>query len=323
MASQTWGGGGSPPSYALIKINADGTADLITGTQDIGTGTRTVLCQIAAQELGVRLEDVRISIGDTQAGPYSVLSAGSMTAVSVGPAVRMAARDAKRQLLDLAAYLMEVPPEQLDIEDRTVRVTGDPSAALTLSEVAAKMDNYMIVGRGARGPNPEKATVNTFGAHFAEVEVDMETGQVRLLRLTGRHDIGRVLNPLTATSQFEGGAIQGTGLAIMEGRVVDEATGHVLNANLEDYRIPTASDVPEMDLAAVDAVDPLSNNLGAKGAGEPPIIPSAPAIANAIYNATGLRIRTLPITPKAILDAVREAETPQERGEGGRVDETL
>jgi xanthine dehydrogenase YagR molybdenum-binding subunit len=323
MASQTWGGGGSPPSYAHVKINADGTADLVTGTQDIGTGTRTVLTQIAAEELGLRLEDIRISIGDTQVGPYSVLSAGSMTVASVGPAVRMAARDAKMQLLDLAAYLMEVPLEKLEIRDRMVYVADDPSERLALSEVAAKMGNYMIVGKGARGPNPSKATVNTFGAQFAEVEVDMETGQVRLLRITGQHDVGRVLNPLTASSQFEGGVIQGAGLAIMESRIVDGPTGYVLNANLEGYKIPTALDVPRIDVTAVDMVDPICNNLGAKGLGEPPIIPSAPAIANAIYNASGLRIRTLPITPKAFLDAFQDAEVSSERSQGGYPHESL
>jgi xanthine dehydrogenase YagR molybdenum-binding subunit len=316
MASQTWGGGGSPPSYALIKMNADGTADLVTGTQDIGTGTRTILTQIAAEELGVWLEDIRISIGDTQVGPYSVISAGSMTAASVGPAVRMAAHDAKRQLLDLAAYMMDVPFEKLEIRDRMVYTVDDSSKRLPLSEVAAKMGDYMIIGKGARGPNPSKATVNTFGAQFAEVEVDMETGQVRLLRVTGQHDIGRVLNPLTATSQCEGGVIQGAGLAIMESRIVDGPTGHVLNVNLEDYKIPTALDVPEIDVTAVDMVDPACNNLGAKGLGEPPIIPSAPAIANAIYNATGLRIRALPISPKMILDALREAGISNEGSQG-------
>jgi CO/xanthine dehydrogenase Mo-binding subunit len=139
------------------------------------------------------------------------------------------------------------------------------------------------------------------------VEVNIETGEVRVLRIVGQHDVGRVINPLTTTSQMEGGVLQGMGLALMEDRLVDPPTGRVVTPNLEDYKIPTALDLPDIDVTPVDIIDPLSNNLGVKGVGEPPIIPPAPAIANAIYNATGLRIRDLPITPKAILDALREA----------------
>ncbi len=314
MASQTWGGGGTPPYYAIVKLNPDLTADVLTGTQDLGTGTKTVVAQIAAEELGLRVEDIRVILGDTESGPFGESSGGSITMASVGPAVRLAAYDAKRQVLELAGFILDTPPERLDIRERVVASLDDPNKMLPLSEVAAKTGNYTIIGRGARGPNPRDATINTFGAQFAQVEVDMDTGQLRVLQIVGKHDVGRALNPLTLSSQFEGGVLQAIGFATMEARLVDTPTGMVLNANLEDYKLPTVLDTPQIDVTAVDLADPVCNSLGAKGAGEPPIIPSAAAIANAVYHATGLRIRTLPLTPQVILEAIALARDASDKG---------
>ena len=308
MASHIWGGSGAPPSYAVVKVNADATIDVITGTQDIGTGAKTAFAQIAAEELGVRLEDVSVSLGDTQLGIYSVVSGGSQTVSSVGPAVRIAANDAKKQLLDLAAYMLDTPAEKLDIRDRTVVVADDPSKTLPLSKVAGKMGNYTIIGKGGRAPNPTDSTVNTFGAQFAEVEVDTETGKVRVLRVVGGHDVGLVINPMGAISQCDGGVIQATGYAISEGRIIDGPTGYVVNPNMLDYKMLTMLDIPAIDVQPVKTADPVSNNLGSKGLGEPPIIPTAAAIANAVYDAIGVRIRTLPLTPKTILEALQAEE---------------
>jgi xanthine dehydrogenase YagR molybdenum-binding subunit len=303
MASQIWGGGGGPPAYALVKLNPDGTAVVISGTQDLGTGTKTVLAQIAAEELGLPLQAIRVEIGDTD-GPYAPLSAGSMTVASVGPAVRVAAHDAKRQLLEVAAQVLETKPEQLKIEDGQL-VNARGGHRVPLSEVlAAKLGQFSIIGRGERGSNPEDRRVNTFGAQFAEVEVDIGTGEIRVLRLVAVHESGRVINPLTIGSQIEGGVIQGLGFALMEGRVIDRQRGTVLNANLEDYKLPTMLDILDITHEMIDQADPYANNLGAKGVGEPPIVPTAAAIANAVYNAIGVRIAELPITRAKILNAL-------------------
>ncbi len=299
MASQIWGGGGGPPAHALCKLNPDGTALVISGTQDLGTGTKTVLAQIAAEELGFPLEAISVEIGDTR-GPYAPLSAGSMTVSSVGPAVRMAAHDARQQLLEVAAQLLETRPAELSIAEGYLIAPGGRRVALK-ELLADKLGQFIIIGRGARGPNPEDRRVNTFGAQFAEVEVDLDTGAVRVLRLVAVHESGRVINPLTIGSQIEGGIIQGLGFALLEGRVVDRNRGIVLNANLEDYKIPTMLDVPPINHEMIDLADTYANNLGAKGIGEPAIIPTAAAIANAVYDAIGVRLTELPLRRAAIL----------------------
>ena len=306
VATQGWGGGGSPPSYALMRLNPDGTFDLMTGTHDLGTGTKTVMTQIAAEELGVGMERIRITIGDTLACPYSLLSAGSLTVPSVGPAVRSAAHDVKRQIIDLAADMLGADAEDLSVADDVITVAADPSRTMTIDEFAHRTGNYMVIGKGARGPNPAEVSVNTFGAQFAEVEVDVDTGDVRVLRIVAAHELGRVINPLTLSSQIEGGVFQGFGFASMEERVMDRSTGRFVNPNLSDYRLPTALDVPAVTSLFIGPPDEQSNNTGAKGAGEPPIIPTAAAILNAFFNATGVRIRELPLTRRRVLTALRE-----------------
>jgi xanthine dehydrogenase YagR molybdenum-binding subunit len=303
MASQIWSGSGGPPAYALVKLNPDGTATVISGTQDIGTGTKTALAQIAAEELGYPIEKVSVEIGDTQGGPYAPISAGSMTLASVGPAVRFAANDAKQQLLDIASQVIEVPPESLSIRDGTLN-SSTQKKQTEVKEVLSQLEDFMIIGHGSRSPNPEKLNINTFGAQFAEVEIDPETGEVKVLKMVAIHDSGRVINPLTISSQIEGGVLQGLGFGLMEKRVVDQATGVVMSDDLENYKIPTLSDVPEIITEMIDRPDNHVNNIGSKGVGEPPIIPSAPAIANAIADAIGIRIKELPITKDKILGAL-------------------
>ncbi len=307
MASQIWGGSGGPPAYALCKLNNDGTATVITGTQDIGTGTRTVLAQIAAEELGFPMERVGIELGDTQDGVYSPLSAGSMTLPSVGPAVRVAAHDAKEQLLNIASQVLEKPREQLQIKKGQILVTGLEKPVELREILAMKLQNFMIIGKGARGPNPEKYSVNTFGAQFADVTVDTETGEITVNKIVAVHESGRVINPLTIGSQVEGGVIQGLGFALTEERLVDRNTGVVLNPNLEEYKVPTALDIPEIQHEMINEADPYANNLGAKGVGEPPIIPTAAAIANAICDAIGVRLTESPMTRDRILNTLSKA----------------
>ncbi len=310
MASQIWGGGGGPPANAIVKLLQDGTADVLAGVQDLGTGTRTVIAQVAAEELGLPLEDVRVVVGDTEPTPFGPGSGGSVTLASITPAVREAAHDAKRQYLDLAAYMLELPdapPEAFDVSAGEIVYREDRSKRISFAEVAAKMGNYMIVGRGARGPNPDGKALNTFGAQFAQVDVNVETGEVRVRKVVATHENGRIVNPLTATNQVYGGIMMGLGFGLMEERVIDERTGLQMTANLEEYKVPTIMDVPELDVAFVDRIDVEANSVGSKGLGEPPIIPPAAAIANAIADALGVRIVDLPITPDRVLTALRRA----------------
>jgi xanthine dehydrogenase YagR molybdenum-binding subunit len=304
VASQTWGGGGGPPAYALVRLNADGTADVLTGSQDLGTGTRTVLAQVAAEALGARLEDVRVVLGDTERTPYTGNSWGSMTVPSVAPAVRMAAEDARAQLLEAAAGMLGAEPGELTAREGAVAApSGD---VVTIAAVMEALGDVMIVGKGTRAPNPDGRTIATFGAQFAEVEVDVETGRVRVLRVVAAHDSGRILNPTLAESQVEGGIIQGLGYALFEERVLDERLGLPLNPTMHDYKIPVAGDVPRIETLFVGAADAAANHTGAKGLGEPPIIPAAPAIANAVADALGVEVTELPLTPWRVLAAIRE-----------------
>jgi xanthine dehydrogenase YagR molybdenum-binding subunit len=312
MASQIWFGGGGPPSYAWVRVGGDGQASVITATQDIGTGTRTTLAQIAAEELGFPLDRVTVALGDTARGPYSTLSAGSSTTSSMGPATRAAAADAKRQLLDMAAQRYREPIETLRIEGAEL-VSADGTRR-PLDELLGLLDAGQILGKGGRGPNPTGMQVRTFGVHVAEVAVDVETGEVTVERIAAIHDVGRVINPLAASSQVEGGIIQGVGHTLSEERLVNAEDGRILTRTLDAYRLPTIADVPEIVCDLVDAPDEHLTNLGSKGLGEPPIIPVAAAIANAIRDATGADVRSLPITREEMLRALAEAREREKRG---------
>lgn len=304
MASQVWGGGGGPPAYATVHFETDGTAVLRVGIQDIGTGTRTAIAQVCADEIGLTLDQVAVRLGDTDA-PFGPGSGGSVTLASIGPAVRLAANEARRKLLAAAGGLLEVRAEELRIDGGSVVSKG---ARTPLREILGKLDNSTVIGTGLRHPNPDGLAIKTFGAHFAQVEVDVRTGEIFVEKIVAVHDIGRVVNPLTAASQVQGGIVQALGFALTEERIVDRGLGRVMNANLESYEIPTVMDVPEIVVRFVDVPDRRANNLGAKGLGEPPIIPAAAAVANAVANATGARVRHVPMTRARVLEALALAE---------------
>jgi CO/xanthine dehydrogenase Mo-binding subunit len=306
LASQIWYGGGGPPSYAWVRLGGDGRAVVVTAMQDIGTGTRTAMAQIAAEELGLPLERVTVSLGDSARGPYASISAGSSTVPSMGPAVRAAAADVARQVLELAA-------QRFDVEQRVLRLQGGrivsaDGGSWPIEEITGLLGEGQILGQGSRGPNPTGMRVLTFGVQVAEVAVDVETGEVRVERVAAIHDIGRVINPLGVSSQIEGGIVQAIGHTLSEDRLLDPLTGDVLTQTLDAYRVPTIADVPEIVSELVDAPDEHLTNLGSKGVGEPPIIPTAAAIANAIRDATGADVRSLPITREELLRALREAQ---------------
>jgi CO/xanthine dehydrogenase Mo-binding subunit len=306
MASQIWYGGGGPPSYAWARIGSDARVQVVTAMQDIGTGTRTAMAQIAAEELGVPLERVTVSLGDSARGPYATLSAGSSTTPSVGPAVRAAAADLKRQLIEIAAQRYHLEERVLDIADGQI-VSAD-GGSWPLTEITGLLESGQILGKGARGPNPAGMRVLTFGVQVVEVAVDVETGEVKVLRVAAIHDVGRVINPLGASSQVEGGIIQGIGHTLSENRLLDPETGTILTQTLDAYKLPTIADVPEIVTDLVDEPDQHLTNLGSKGLGEPPIVPVAAAIANAIRAATGADVRSLPISREEMLRALREAK---------------
>ncbi|MFL5732699.1 MAG: xanthine dehydrogenase family protein molybdopterin-binding subunit [Chloroflexia bacterium] len=304
MAGQLWGGGGGPPAHALVRLNPDGTVEVICGMQDIGTGTKTALSQIAAEELGVPIESVRFRLGDTQKGLYAPESMGSLTIPSIGPAVRMAAADAREQLLQIASHFLESPAHRLSISNGEITIEGRKESAHSIADLLSEIGNYMVSGKGFRGPNPPQP-LRTWGAQIAEVEVNVDTGQVRVLRIAAVHDVGRVVNPKGLSSQFHGGILQGLGFGLTEERIVGP-DGIVLNPNLQDYKIPTAADIPQMLVQAINRPDTEANHIGSKGAGEPPIIPAAAAIANAIHNATGIHLTQLPATRRRILEALED-----------------
>jgi CO/xanthine dehydrogenase Mo-binding subunit len=304
FAVHNWiGGAGHPPGYAWVKLNADGTADVVTGSQDIGTGARTGLTQIAAEELGLLMDQVRLYLGDTGFGPYAPVSSGSATQATFGPAIRAAALDAKTQLLEAAATILECQAADLRVRDGDIYLEG-VGKRLSVADVTRKLGSHMIQGHGARGQNPKDKAVRTFGAQCVEVEVDVQTGEVNVLRIVASHDCGRIVNPLLVDSQVIGAVTQGIGFGLLEERVLDARYGVVLNPNLEYYEVPTVADTPRIEHAAHGVPDTEANPTGAKGIGEPPLIPTAPAIANAIYDAVGVRVRETPITRQRLLEAL-------------------
>jgi CO/xanthine dehydrogenase Mo-binding subunit len=306
LASQVWYGGGGPPSYAFVRLGSDGRATVITAMQDIGTGTATAMAQIAADELGLPLDSVDIVLGDSARGPYASVSAGSSTTPSMGPAVRSAAADAARQVLEIAAQRYDQEQRVLSLQGGQI-VSAD-GGSWPLEEVVGLLEDAQILGKGARGPNPTGMQVLTFGVQVVEVAVDVETGEVRVERVAAIHDVGRVINPLGASSQVEGGIIQGLGHTLSEERLIDPETGRILTQSLDAYKLPTIADVPEIVTELLDIPDEHLTNLGSKGLGEPPIVPIAAAIGNAIRDATGADVRSLPITREEMLRALREAE---------------
>ena len=312
LASQVWYGGGGPPSYAWVRVGADARVTVVTAMQDIGTGSATAMAQIAAEELGLPIDHVEVSLGDTARGPYATISAGSSTIPSMGPAVRSAAADAAHQIIEIAAQRHD--REQRSLSLKGGRIVCSDGGSWPLEEITGLLESGQILGQGSRGPNPAGMRILTFGVQVAEVAVDVETGEVRVDKIAAIHDVGRVINPLGASSQVEGGVIQGLGHTLSEERLIDPATGTILTQTLDAYKLPTIADVPEIVTDLVDEPDTHLTNLGSKGLGEPPIIPTAAAIANAIRDATGADVRSLPISREEMLRALREASEREQVG---------
>ena len=242
-ACQIWWGGGGPPAHALVRMGHDGVVTVVTGAQDIGTGVTTAFAQVAAEELGLPLDRVRVEVGSTRYGVYAPVSGGSQTMPSVAPAVRSAAYDLRGKLLELAGDVFEVAPDDLQIVDGSF-VSLDGALREPIVEVTGKLGKAQLVGTGSRGPNPDGMRVNTFGCQIAQVAVDVATGEITVERIVAVHDIGRVIAPLQARSQVEGGVLQGLGFALMEERVIDPTTGTVVNAQPRGLQAADARRLP-------------------------------------------------------------------------------
>jgi CO/xanthine dehydrogenase Mo-binding subunit len=307
FAGTEWmAGKGSPPGYAWIELNDDGSVHVVTAAQDIGTGTRTALIQVVAEELGVEPARIRMTVGDTAAGPPAPTSSGSATIPTMAPAVRAAAADVRQQVLVAASELLDVEPSRLTFDGTTVR--NEDGDDLALTDLLDELSPEGVHGHGGRTTVPDDVSVRTFGAAVADVEVDTRTGEVRVLRVVVAPDCGRILNPLLVESQVIGGATQGIGFALSEEQVLDHARGFVVNADLEEYLVPTVADTCPIEHAAVDVPDLAANPLGVKGIGEPPMIPVPAAIANAVRDAIGVRIHELPFTRRRVLEALAGSE---------------
>jgi xanthine dehydrogenase YagR molybdenum-binding subunit len=302
MAAAMWGYAGDPNATATVKLFADGSVSLVMGASDLGTGTKTVMAMVVSEELGVPLDRIRIEHADTLSTPYAPGSGGSQTVLVNAPAVRAAAADVKRRVLEMAAAELKREPDRLALRDGTIVPLDAADQPVPLEALASLRAARNVLGIGHRDPHPAGMIALPFAAHFAEVEVDTGTGEVRVLRMLGAHDSGRVMNGLTYRNQVFGGMTMGIGFGLTERRVLDRRTGKMLNANWHAYRIPTAMDVPPEPICLpIDPHDTACNSTGAKGLGEPATIPTAAAIANAVHDAIGLRVTEAPITPMQIV----------------------
>ncbi len=303
FAAHDWlAGAGHPPGKVRVALRPDGRFEVATGVQDIGTGTRTALAQIVGDTLGVEVDQIAVTLGDTDRELPSPVSSGSSTLPTLAPAAKDGAIALYRSLIAGAARILACPTEELSIQhDAVVAASGQ---SIRLDALHRQLGRRELQATGRRASNKRAHAIRTCGAQCVEVEVDTATGRVTVLRVTASHECGRIVHAKLADSQVMGGIMQGIGFALMEQRRIDGASGRVLNANLEDYKVPTIADTPQIQHARLDLPDELANSAGVKGLGEPPIIPTAPAITNAIFDAVGVRIYDLPVDACSMLEAL-------------------
>jgi CO/xanthine dehydrogenase Mo-binding subunit len=312
-------GAGGDACGANVYVHEDGSVLLYSGITEMGQGSFTVLPQICAEELGVRMEDVRLVQPDTDLVPESGPTVGSRSTTLMGNAIIMAARQVKESLLGMASAMLQVPAERLVARDRKIFDRDDPERSLAFKEVAARCmaSGQRLIGQGWWAPptptlDPETGQgdpyfVYTYSTHMAQVVVDVETGAVEIEDYVAAFDVGKAINPRALEGQIEGGVAMGLGYALMEEIVLKD--GVIQNLSLQDYLIPTALDVPDLKPVILEVENKLGP-YGAKGIGEMPNIPATPAILNAIADACGGRVRSLPADPEAVFRAIREAGGP-------------
>jgi xanthine dehydrogenase YagR molybdenum-binding subunit len=301
MASSKWTNMGGRDGIVDVVIHRDGTVESRNGAQDIGTGTRTLMALITAEELGLKPQDIKVSLGQTK-WPKGPSSGGSKTAATLAPVIRRSAFQAKEKLLALASAKLGVPAAELRVEDGRVAGQGK---SLTWSQACGliKENGGKIEVRAERQANYESFTKQVHGVQFAEIEVDTETGYIKPIKIVTIQDAGRVANKLLFNSQLLGGAIQGISYALHENRILDSRFGVQMNSDMMMYKIAGPLEMPEIVCVPFDVIN-AGNNCGMMGVGEPPNIPTAAALANAFFNATGVRMRSLPMTPDKVLTAL-------------------
>jgi len=298
--------GGLEPASAACRLDADGYLTVVTGAVDM-SGTETGFAAIAAEVFGLPADRVRVVTADTASAPYSGASGGSKVTYTVGRAVQRAVEDARERLLRVASEELEIAPADLEIVDGVVRAAGAPGRSLTVEELAQKALAWAgkyepIEGHGG---SAQTSQAPSSAAHLAHVRVDRETGEVELVRHAIAQDVGRALNPALVEGQMRGGTTQGIGWALFEELVHDEY-GQLVTGSFLDYAIPVAEQVPDIDTLIVEVPAP-DGPFGAKGVGEAPVIAAAPAIANAVAAAVGVRLRELPMTAPRVWAALRDA----------------
>jgi xanthine dehydrogenase YagR molybdenum-binding subunit len=291
---------------AEVQVHRDGSVELFHGAQDIGTGIRTALAAIAAEELGLRPADINVHVGDTRFPPGPT-SGGSVTTNSSGPAARLAAHEARMRVAALAAPLLNAPPGALEFAEGKIFVAASPERQVAFREAARKMPGEVITCLADRKRQFETVRQDLAATQFAEVEVDVETGVIRVLKMVGVSNCGIPINPLTAENQLIGAQIQGASWALFEERTLDRNAGTMVNPNLEAYKILGPSDMFEAVPILTDGAN-AGNNTSATGIAEPVFVPTLAAIANAFFNATGVRLRQLPMTPDRVLAALAAAK---------------
>ncbi len=309
-------------SSAVIRLNEDGTVHLLTSAQDIGQGSDTALTQIAAETLSIPPEKITIKTGDTDHTPYEWQTVASRITYCAGNAIKLACEDAKNQLLELAQLKLGIFKRDLELKDGYVASKIYPDKKVPISELSLGLTmsdgsgiHGPIIGRGSFIPpnirNADKETglgdkpvaYWTFGCQGVDIEVDTETGKIKVLKVASCFDVGKVINPQLIEAQVEGAIVQGLGSALFEELIIKD--GKVLNPDFVDYKIPTADDMPEMIIEFVENPE-KTGPFGARGIGEPCMIPAAPAIANALYNALSIRVNSLPLTSVKVLNALKE-----------------
>lgn len=308
MAIFIYRGGAGGRSIARMRLERDGVLRLESGVMDVGEGSYTVLTQIAAEALGIDYDVLQATFGDSDTTPDSPITAGSTVTFSAGLAVREAGEGLRQKILEAASDALGNPKSELELNDGGVIHTS--GAAISFAELALRTGG--LVKEASVSPGSKDYIVNSFGAHFAEVEVNTDTGQVRVLRYVAAHDSGRILNPMLAVNQVEGGVSQMLGFTLSEEMVTDPTSGTTLNANFLEHKSPTILEYPDIQVVFADVVDPVGP-YGAKALGEPPSIGVAPAVANAIRDAVGIEVRDLPATPSRILDLLAEKEEAEDQ----------
>ena len=304
VAICTWGGGGRGPAQAHCEIASDGSVVMRVGTQDIGTGTRTLVAVIAAECLGLQPSQIKVQIGDTSYG-VSPLSGGSTTAASISPGIRVAAIKALDTLKEkVAPALRETDISSLVAGGGRIHVKDDPTRGIAWAEACKQIGPQPIATDGDWVPG--LSSVTTSGVQFAEVSVDVETGITRVKRVLALQDCGLVVSRLTAESQTYGGVIGSLNFAMFEDRILDRNTGQMVNPNMEWYLLAGMSDIPQIDVRLKDQPE-----RGVIGIGEPPTVPTAAAIALAVRNAIGVTLRRLPLTPARVLNALQQQNAPR------------